>query len=34
VDAGEGGYVLTRRGAELLRALAPLDGWAKRWARG
>ena len=33
VDAGEGGYVLTPRGAELQGALAPLDAWAKRWAR-
>jgi DNA-binding HxlR family transcriptional regulator len=34
VDAGGGGYRLTARGAELLRALEPLDGWAKRWAPG
>jgi DNA-binding HxlR family transcriptional regulator len=34
VDAGEGGYLLTRLGAELLGAIEPLDGWAKRWARG
>jgi DNA-binding HxlR family transcriptional regulator len=34
VDTGGGGYRLTARGAELLRALAPLDDWAKRWARG
>ena len=32
VDAGEGGYALTKRGSELHDALAPLDGWAKRWA--
>jgi DNA-binding HxlR family transcriptional regulator len=28
-----GGYRLTVHGAELLRALEPLDSWAKRWAR-
>ncbi len=33
VDAGEDGYALTRTGARLHEALAPLDGWAKRWAR-
>jgi DNA-binding HxlR family transcriptional regulator len=33
VDTGEGGYQLTKRGTELHQALAPLDGWAKRWAR-
>jgi DNA-binding HxlR family transcriptional regulator len=27
-----GGYELTAEGHELLRALAPLDVWAKRWA--
>lgn len=32
VEAGEGGYRLTRRGSELRDALAPLDAWAKRWA--
>jgi DNA-binding HxlR family transcriptional regulator len=26
------GYCLTPAGAELLRALAPLDAWARRWA--
>jgi len=26
------GYRLTPSGAELLRALAPLDAWARRWA--
>jgi DNA-binding HxlR family transcriptional regulator len=31
VEAGEGGYRLTERGAELQDALAPLDAWAKRW---
>jgi DNA-binding HxlR family transcriptional regulator len=32
VEAGEGGYRLTRRGRQLHDALKPLDGWAKRWA--
>ena len=27
------GYSLTREGARLIDDLAPLDGWAKRWAR-
>jgi DNA-binding HxlR family transcriptional regulator len=27
------GYRLTEEGRSLLRALAPLDDWAKRWAR-
>jgi DNA-binding HxlR family transcriptional regulator len=27
------GYALTREGARLIEDLAPLDGWAKRWAR-
>ncbi len=27
------GYSLTREGLRLLDDLAPLDGWAKRWAR-
>jgi DNA-binding HxlR family transcriptional regulator len=27
------GYQLTREGAGLLAALAPLDGWARQWAR-
>jgi DNA-binding HxlR family transcriptional regulator len=31
VDQGAGGYKLTKRGAVLLEALAPLDSWAKRW---
>jgi DNA-binding HxlR family transcriptional regulator len=31
VEAGDGGYRLTDRGAELRKALAPLDEWAKRW---
>jgi DNA-binding HxlR family transcriptional regulator len=33
VGLGDGGYALTPRGMELHEALAPLDGWAKRWAR-
>jgi DNA-binding HxlR family transcriptional regulator len=33
VEVGEGGYALTRTGAQLHDALAPLDAWAKRWAR-
>jgi DNA-binding HxlR family transcriptional regulator len=28
-----GGYQFTPEGQSLLRALAPLDAWAKRWAR-
>jgi DNA-binding HxlR family transcriptional regulator len=31
VNTGPGGYSLTKRGAELQDALAPLDAWAKRW---
>ena len=27
------GYQLTADGTDLLRALAPLDAWAKRWSR-
>ena len=33
VVADVGGYRLTKVGGELLEALAPLDAWAKRWAR-
>src|SRR5437764_653856 len=34
VDVMEGGgYALTGDGRDLLSALAPLDSWAKRWAR-
>jgi DNA-binding HxlR family transcriptional regulator len=33
VDADAGGYRLTREGRALLDALAPLDAWAKRWAK-
>ena len=29
----ESGYRLTRDGRKLLSALAPLDDWARRWAR-
>ncbi len=28
------GWALTRLGADLGEALAPLDAWARRWARG
>jgi DNA-binding HxlR family transcriptional regulator len=28
-----GGYRVSSDGEDLLRALAPLDAWAKRWAR-
>jgi DNA-binding HxlR family transcriptional regulator len=31
VEAGDGGYRLTKTGAELREALGPLDAWAKRW---
>ncbi|MGH2892915.1 MAG: winged helix-turn-helix transcriptional regulator [Solirubrobacteraceae bacterium] len=31
-QAGQG-YSLTREGLRLIEDLAPLDGWAKRWAR-
>ena len=33
VEMTDGGYCLTRDGTELLLALAPIDKWAKRWAR-
>ena len=33
VKDGDGGYALTRDGQRLLEALAPLDTWARRWAR-
>ncbi len=29
----DAGYALTRDGRALLEALAPLQGWAERWAR-
>jgi hypothetical protein len=32
-DERGGGYRLSREGRALLDALAPLDLWAKRWAR-
>ena len=32
VEAGAGGYRLTRSGRDLKEAIAPLDSWAKRWA--
>ena len=28
-----GGYRLSREGLALIDALAPIDAWAKRWAR-
>ena len=28
-----GGYRLSREGLALIEALAPIDAWAKRWAR-
>lgn len=31
-DTEGGGYELSQDGRDLLHALAPLDGWAKRWA--
>jgi DNA-binding HxlR family transcriptional regulator len=33
VEKGAGGYRVTKTGGELQQALAPLDDWAKRWAR-
>jgi DNA-binding HxlR family transcriptional regulator len=34
VDAQRGrGYAVTREGSRLLEDLAPLDDWARRWAR-
>jgi DNA-binding HxlR family transcriptional regulator len=33
VAADAGGYRLSDQGRELLEALAPLDAWARRWAR-
>jgi DNA-binding HxlR family transcriptional regulator len=32
VEAGESGYGLSARGAELLALLAPVNGWAAEWA--
>ena len=34
LESGTGGYRLTETGMQLKDALAPLDGWAKRWAAG
>jgi DNA-binding HxlR family transcriptional regulator len=34
VEQGEGGYRLTGRGRELLKAFAPLERWAKTWRLG
>jgi DNA-binding HxlR family transcriptional regulator len=33
VDAPAAGYKLTEEGLALLHTLAPLNDWAKRWAR-
>jgi DNA-binding HxlR family transcriptional regulator len=33
LEAIEGSYRLTPEGRELLKLLAPLRGWAERWAR-
>lgn len=33
VQLGAAGYGLTREGTSLIAALAPIDDWAKRWAR-
>ena len=33
VETTESGYALTRDGSALLASLAPLDAWAKRWAK-
>ena len=33
VDKTESGYALSRQGARLCKALAPLDAWARGWAR-
>ena len=33
VDGERSGYRLSREGLALIDALAPLDAWAKRWAR-
>ena len=33
VELGPAGYRLTREGRSLIASLAPLDDWAKRWAR-
>lgn len=33
VESTAGGYATTPMGRELCEALAPLGGWARRWAR-
>ena len=33
IDVAAGGYRLSGEGLELLEALAPIDAWAKRWAK-
>lgn len=33
VELVDGGYRLTTHGAELLTALAPINEWAKKWAK-
>jgi DNA-binding HxlR family transcriptional regulator len=33
VELGSSGYALTKEGEQLLRGLAPLELWARRWAR-
>lgn len=32
IVVADGGYRLSREGHELLKAYAPLDAWARRWA--
>ena len=32
VAAGDSGYALSARGAELLELLGPVNGWAAEWA--
>jgi DNA-binding HxlR family transcriptional regulator len=31
VESADGGYALTTRGKELLKAFEPLEQWAKHW---
>ena len=33
IERSDSGYCLTAQGVDLLRALAPINQWAKRWAR-
>ena len=33
VELGDAGYATTRRGAALLKALAPMNAWAEAWAK-